>query len=330
MTGKEILEQEFERAGMRGGYKTEEVDEFLQRIAGFVDTQQQQIDDLTYKIKVLAEKIEEYQSEEGNIRDALLSAQKLGTSILNESKSKAEAMLAEAQNTYDGMMAQAKAKVDSLTRDSMQKANIELNDLKKETDRERVNLERLKKEVGSFKAMILKQYKSHLDLLTSLPDFEPTLRAEKAAEQAKAAEEAKQRNAARQPASEPEEVEEAPRENSISEAELRAEQMEIERQSVEREFSTVAEEAVSPQVSEDKADEDDIEGQEVFVRPKTITSEILTNENELDEADKEQTREFGDGVAENEGKSPFGSSRKRPNYIEKFGELQFGSYDSKK
>ena len=33
MTGKEILEEEFEKAGMRGGYNAQQVDAFLQRVA---------------------------------------------------------------------------------------------------------------------------------------------------------------------------------------------------------------------------------------------------------------------------------------------------------
>lgn len=168
MTGKEILEAEFEKAGMRG-YKAEQVDELLRKVAAFVDNQESEKNDLTYKIQILADKIEEYKADEGNIRDALLGAQKLGSSMLNEAKSKAEAIGRESISASEEMLSQAKAKVDSMSKEALYKINVELADMKRECDKERVNLDKIKREVSNFKASILKQYKAHLDLLSNLP-----------------------------------------------------------------------------------------------------------------------------------------------------------------
>lgn len=342
MTGKEILEREFEKAGMRGGYRADQVDDFLKEIAAYIDEQNVEKENMTYKMKVLAEKIEEYKSDEANIRDALLSAQKLGTSILSESKTKAEAMLNEAQSTYDSLMSQAKSKVDALTRESMQKATLDLNELKKETDRERVTLERLKKEVSSFKATILKQYKNHLDLLTSLPDFEPPQRRDESEAAAAPAEQPQQRRIeqeiqddresqeanARRAARERREQEMQEQERKQLELEKRRREEQAERLERTAELEDAANSSDEFQVSEETED------QEVFVRPQTITSEILTNEKELLEDEQEQTIEFGKESGEEKQetfKTDLGvPPRKRPNYLEKFGELKFGSFDDNK
>ncbi len=171
MTGKEILEEEFEKAGMRG-YKADQVDAFLQSVATYVDDQNTKNNDLTYKIQILADKIEEYKKDEENIRDALLGAQKLGSSILNEAKSKAETISREARISSDQLLSQAKMKIESLTRDSLQKVNYEITVLKKECEREQKKLDTMKLEVSNFRSSILRQYKTHLDLLSNLPSVD--------------------------------------------------------------------------------------------------------------------------------------------------------------
>lgn len=172
MTGKEILEEEFEKAGMRGGYRSEQVDAFLDKISKYVDEVNGQNKDLTYKIQILADKIDEYKKDEENIREALLGAQKLGSSMLNEARAKAEAMTRETKSATDEMMSQAKAKIDFLTKDSLQKATFEINASKREAERELKKLDSMKQEVSSFRSSILKQYKAHLDLLSNLPSVD--------------------------------------------------------------------------------------------------------------------------------------------------------------
>lgn len=167
MTGQEILAEEFERAGMRG-YRADEVDAFLQKVAAFVDEQESKINDLTYKIQILAEKVEEYKADESDIRDALLNAQKLGTSIQNEAKAKAEKITRDARANAEELMEQAKAKVDSLTRNSLQKVNDEVAAAKRQREEEELRLAAIKREVSDFRTSVLKQYKAHLDLLSNM------------------------------------------------------------------------------------------------------------------------------------------------------------------
>ncbi|WMJ23113.1 DivIVA domain-containing protein [Paludicola sp. MB14-C6] len=171
MTGKQILEEEFEKSGMRG-YRADQVDAFLQTVATYVDDVNAKNEDLTYKLQILADKIEEYKKDEESIREALLGAQKLGSSILNEAKAKAEAITKEAKSTSDELLSQAKTKVEIMTKDSLHKANMEIISIKKETDWEQRKLDAMKMEVSNFRSAILKQYKNHLDLLSNLPSLE--------------------------------------------------------------------------------------------------------------------------------------------------------------
>ncbi len=278
MTGKEILEEEFERAGIRG-YKAEQVDAFLQTVASYVDDLNSKNEDLNYKLQILANKIEEYKSDEENIREALLGAQKLGTSILNEAKSKAETTTREAKAAADEMLTQAKAKIEALTKESKQKTSMELSAMKRECEMEQRNLERMKQDVSNFKAFLLKQYKAQLQLLTNLP----TIPEEKSATRPEPAKEVF--------------VSEETGETS-------------EEEKIGKVFLIEEDDSVSS--------------------TETISSDILPSHDELEEEEKEQTKEFGGEASEEESKDGSDSSQgkhsSRPNYIEKFGELKFGGF----
>ena len=285
MTGKEILEEEFEKAGMRG-YRADQVDEFLRKVAEYVDGMNQEKEDLTYKMQILADKIEEYKADEENIREALLGAQKLGASMLNEAKAKAEALTRESKSASEEMLAQARAKVDSLTKDSLQKANAELGSIKRECDMEQRHLESIKKEVSAFKASILKQYKAQLTLLSNLPSVEERAEVEPVVSE---------------PAPEPV--------YSFREE---------EKSTVSADYDVPASEDDVPVAQTIKSGiisiDDEIEKEE-REQTKEFSSERRSDEQPEDEAAKEETALPGAG-----------RRNQRPNYIEKFGELKFGGF----
>lgn len=301
MTGKEILEEEFEKAGMRG-YKADQVDEFLRKVAAYVDEQDVEKNDLVYKIKILADKIEEYKADEGNIRDALLGAQKLGTSIVNEAKTKAEALTKEARYSADELMAQTKAKSDSFARESMQKTNMDLADLRREFEKERINLDKMKREISSFKTSILKQYKSHLDMLTSLPSIADDNRAELKVEIPTPEPTRQPVRAAMFDQDTAEEITSFSKEprpimesQTVTSAVLTAtDELEMEEREQTKEFG-----------SKDTAE---------FSQSTRASSDIEQDESPEDAEEKIDFSSFGG---------------KRVNYMEKFGELKFGGFGKK-
>lgn len=96
---------------------------------------------------MLADKLTEYREDEESLRTALLGAQKLGDSVIRESKTKAEIIM----------------------RDATIKAEAMVNNAKRQIEREQEGLTRIQKEVASFKNRLLDLYKQHLELISALP-----------------------------------------------------------------------------------------------------------------------------------------------------------------
>ncbi len=147
MTPDSIANKRFDKA--MGGYRQDEVDAFLEQIAAQIKAMQVEKEDLERKVEVLANKIEEYRADEDSLRSALVGAQKLGDSVIRDSKAKADAILLDAK-------AEAAKIIETAQR------NVEI---------EQTALETMKKEVTKFKSRMLTLYKQHLDLITALPEF---------------------------------------------------------------------------------------------------------------------------------------------------------------
>lgn len=145
MQRSEIMNHKFNK-GM-GGYRTDEVEQFLAQVAAEFARLEEANSELEEKLGVLAEKLEEYRGDEESLRSALIGAQKLGDQVIRESKQKAEIILRDA-----------KIKADAL-----------LENVKKDIAREQLTLAKTQKEVVAFKTAILAQYKRHIELLNNLP-----------------------------------------------------------------------------------------------------------------------------------------------------------------
>lgn len=132
------------------GYRCEDVDAFLRRVADQVDQQEATIADLEKKLQILAQRIEGYRADEDTLKTALLNAQRLGENVIHEAKQKAEGILREASLKAESLNEQAKGQV------------LE----------QRMELERVQSEVAHFKASVLSLYKSHIESLSTLPGGE--------------------------------------------------------------------------------------------------------------------------------------------------------------
>lgn len=95
ITSQDIRAKSFEKA-VFGGYDMAAVDQYMETIAAEMDTRVREISTLKSKMKILANKVEEYRSTEDAMRLALVSAQQLATQIEAEARVKAEAILADA------------------------------------------------------------------------------------------------------------------------------------------------------------------------------------------------------------------------------------------
>lgn len=146
LTPNSIAERKFEKAAF--GYKPEEVDNFLAEIVtsyGELYTEKEAAEE---KMEVLAEKLEEYRSNEDSLRTVLLGAQKLGDNIVRDSKAKAEVILADAENQVRQVFSESESKIA----------------------KERETLFNLQKETADFKKRLLAMYRQHLELISLMPE----------------------------------------------------------------------------------------------------------------------------------------------------------------
>ncbi len=141
-----FFEVEFNKA-MAFGYRTEDVDEFVTKAIEIIKALQEENQELTEKMGVLAQSLEKYREDEESLRSALIGAQKLGDSILKDSRSKAEVILRDATTNADHIVEEAHARLD----------------------REKAEYDRLKQEVAAFREELFGMYKAHIAQITDLP-----------------------------------------------------------------------------------------------------------------------------------------------------------------
>ena len=146
------------------GYRVEEVNEYLASVAAYLDALEKENDDMEAKMEFLAEKIEGYREDEESLRAALVGAQKLGDSVVRESRQKAERLLADATRQAETLIANAQKEAESIT-----------SNAKYAIDTEAYALSRMQAEVAKFKRQMLNMYRKHVELLEVIPFDEDRL-----------------------------------------------------------------------------------------------------------------------------------------------------------
>ena len=145
LTPNDIRNKGFEK--VRNGCKPEEVQAFLGDLASQTEDLLAENADLQKKLEILAEKVEQYREDEDSLRSALIGAQKLGDSIVRDSKRKAESIIAQASRKSEEMVADAQANIN----------------------REAIALNKMQVEVAKFKSQVLTLYKKHIELIQEIP-----------------------------------------------------------------------------------------------------------------------------------------------------------------
>ena len=97
-TPQEVSEKVFPKASFGGGgYNMASVDEFLDALTEDYTALFKENVTLKAKLKVLAEKVEEYRSTEEAMRQALLTAQKMAAKLVQEAQTEKEQILSDAR-----------------------------------------------------------------------------------------------------------------------------------------------------------------------------------------------------------------------------------------
>lgn len=144
LTVNDIKNVKFRKTNI-GGYKAEDVDNFLDEVQDSYERLQKDNLNLAQKIKILADRVSQYRKDEDSVKTALVGAQKLASAAVSEAKKEADEILENAKKEADLILKNANRDI----------AN------QKET------LANLKKAVREFRSNILALYKDHLKLVNS-------------------------------------------------------------------------------------------------------------------------------------------------------------------
>ena len=133
------------------GYRREDVDDYLKQVAQAMDDLAAQNDDLQKKLVMLAQRIEKYRTMENSLSTSMINAQRMGDSIIHESKQKAAEIIRSANIKAEDREQRA--------RDDVELAKQEIVTLKSEAD--------------SFKRSLMEMYRKHINLISKMPEYNP-------------------------------------------------------------------------------------------------------------------------------------------------------------
>jgi len=166
MTPQDVANCTFTKAVM-GGYNMAAVDDFLDKLTEDYTELHKENASLKAKMKVLADKLEEYREQEDTIRSTLLAAQKMATSMLSEAESKRDALIADSAGAAKSRLQEIQAEVEQEER--------RLEQVRQEVDQqilaEKQRLTVAQEELRSFIQTVQNVCQGQLALLERLPEL---------------------------------------------------------------------------------------------------------------------------------------------------------------
>lgn len=178
---KDINEVSFRKSNF-SGYNSDDVDQFIDEVIETVTALAKEnaeiksrttnsstrVSELTAKnaelqekLSVLAAKIESYREDEDGIKEALLSAQRLGSASIREAKAKAENIVSEANAKAESMMAEARAKSQNM-----------IDTYQSQIDAKKNELESMQREVNAFRSSLYEMYREHIAVIEKIPEYD--------------------------------------------------------------------------------------------------------------------------------------------------------------
>lgn len=171
MTANELRNKSFDKGAF--GYKAEEVHLFLNEMADYLETLERKNMELEGKITTLNNQLAEYTNNEDSMKDIIVSAQRISTTVVQEAKEKAQQIVSEAQIKSSSIVSEATMKSAKMLKEAEGKAESMVAQSRDQAEIEKHRLDTMQKEVSKFKSNLLSIYKAHLDLITKLPEVKP-------------------------------------------------------------------------------------------------------------------------------------------------------------
>ena len=185
LTPQDVRSVQFEK-NLRG-YRTEDVDRFLDKVEEQLredDAQaeqlRKQIADLTAENQKLHDELKSFEADGEMLKSALINAQRMGENVIREANQKAEDIIHRANLRGDDIIRDAN--------ELLQKANDRADEIENEANEKRLaeerEYDRVRLEVTRFKSDVLNLYRSHVESLSRLPEFQKETPAQEDAEPA--------------------------------------------------------------------------------------------------------------------------------------------------
>ena len=182
LTIEQIEDVSFRKAGF-SGYKTEDVDNFVDGVIDKVRDLQLTNKELQARVDQLSKKVVKYEQQADSVQDAIITAEKTAKNIIREAELKAEAILKDAQTKSDEMIRNAEEAASMRTNESEIRAQTILDNALSRSassidennriiEQQKQNIIRIQSEVTRFREALIDSYKNHLRIINSLPKEE--------------------------------------------------------------------------------------------------------------------------------------------------------------
>ena len=150
LTPQEVSSRSFSKATL-GGYNLAQVDEFLDALTEDYTALYNENAILKNKLKVLSETVEEYRATDNAMRKALLAAQKVADSMVEDAKKKQAELVGEAEEA----------------------ARKRKDELRKSIDAEEYRLRRAQESTAAYLKKLAELHSLEVDFLSSLGELVP-------------------------------------------------------------------------------------------------------------------------------------------------------------
>lgn len=188
-TPEEIRTIEFQKS--MSGYKTSDVEIFLDELADQIEGLVKENSDLNKKLEELNVRVEKDTEEKNSLQNVLLSAQVLADKIVADAEKKgadlikeAEAKVEEIRKTGEDLKAknekeiadrkaEADEEVANTLAKSVKKSEALLAAAQDSVDRQQLLFDKLKISVATMKKELVGIYKNQLEFVTTMPDEVP-------------------------------------------------------------------------------------------------------------------------------------------------------------
>ena len=152
-----------------------EVDRFLDKVEeqltqseNEAEALRKQIADLTAENQKLRQEMKDYEADGDMLKSALINAQRMGENVIREANQKAEEILHRANLRGDDVIRDA----NELLQKASDRADEIINEANEKKLAEEREYDRVRLEVTRFKSDVLNLYRSHVESLSRLPEFQ--------------------------------------------------------------------------------------------------------------------------------------------------------------